>query len=337
VIRSFVGNPSKIDSDTRTLLVNEGVLAGNDGKFVERNIPERHPEYLAGVANGTITPNTSGGTSVQSQASRTPQRRPSQTQTQQAVFQPNQGNSAAPETELAANSEDDSEALRRFEQGLDDRLRRVEGQRPGPASTRTAQTTRRQASRADSSGRILDRNQTTDFIPSQPDVAPTQISGAGSAVAALVPEARLGQDTSRRGLADRQRNEALANMNGARMNPSATDEVGRSPASADGQFQPESALTLNVDSNANLERVLTSNESLRTLIQEQKPFRFKLNDSLFDVQFNNGSYTVSFRSGDNKGRTIANQLQGIFNNTLRRSPSADRNATLENLGNTLRN
>ncbi len=338
VLRAFVGNPQGLPEQTKQVLIAEGILPQSNGQFVERpEIPERQPEYLAGVANGTITPNA-GGSTVQSQASRTPPRRPSQSQTQAQVFQPGQGNSAVPETQLAENSEGDAEALRRFEEGLDERLRRVEGQQTTNNNRRT-QTTQRPASRGASSGRTSDRSQTANFIPSQQAEVPTQITGGGSTVAAaaVVPEARLGQDTSRRGLADRQRNEALANMNGARINPSVTAEAGRSPANAEGTFQPESSLTLNIDSNANLERVLTSNENLRALIQEQKPFRFRLNNSVFDVRFSNGSYTVAFRSGGNNGQTLASTLQGIFNNSLRRSPSADRNATLQDLNNTVRN
>ncbi len=334
VLRALVGTPKDISQEVRRNLVEQGILPQSNGQFVERpQIPERQPEYLAGVANGTITPNVSGSPSTQSQASNSP-RRNTQAQAQPQLAQPGQGNSAVSETQIAANSEDDSETLRRFEQGLDDRLRRVEGQQPRGAA-RSAQPARRQASRPDSSSRTNDRTQSAEFIPTQTD-APSQISGVVSPATA-VAEARLGQDTSRRGLADRQRNDALASMNGARTNPSATSEAGRNPASEEVPFRPEASLTLNIESGANLERVLASNENLKALIQEQRPFRFRLNNNVFDVQFKNGSYSVSFRSGANSGRTFATTLQDLFNNSMRRSPSADRNATLEGLGNTLRN
>lgn len=337
ILRSMVGNPTNLSASTKTVLIAEGILPQSNGQFVERpQIPERQPEYLAGVANGTITPNAGTTTSASAATSRT--RRPTQTQAQ--VFQPNQGNAAVSEAQLADTSEDDQEALRRFEQGLDDRLRRIESQRPVAvsATTRTNQPNRRQASRPDSSGRTNNRSQSAEIIsvpqaPATPEFTDATTAGTTGAL----PEARLGEDPGRRTLAERQRNAALANMSGARANPAANAEAGRGPASVDESFRPESALTLNISPNANLEQVLTNNRTLQTLIQEQRPFRFRLNNNLFDVQFNNGVYTVAFRSGDNRGRDVASRLQSIFNNSLRRAPSADRNATLEGLGNTLRN
>ncbi len=334
LVGAFVSSNSNIPANTREILIREGILPQSNGQFVERpQIPERQPEYLAGVANGTITPNVSGSSAAQSQASNSP-RRNSQSQAQTQVFQPGQGNSAVSETQIAANSEDDSEALRRFEQGLDDRLRRVEGQQ-STGTARSAQPARRPASRPDSSSRTNDQTQSAEFIPSQTD-APTQISGVSAVAPSAVSEARLGQDTSRRGLASRQKNTALEEMD-RKNNPVASSETGSNSTSEEVPFRPEASLTLNIESGANLERVLASNESLKSLIQEQKPFRFKLNNNVFNVQFINGKYTVSFHSGANSGRTVATTLEGIFNNSMGRSPSADRNATLEGLGNTLRN
>jgi len=341
VFRSLVGTPQGLAPKTREVLVAEGILPQANGQFVERpQIPERQPEYLAGVANGTITPNN-GPSPVQAQATANRNQRQQQPQPQQATFQPQQGGTAIPEQVAAQTSEDDTEGLERFQEGLEERRRRAENQQTPAQARRDGQTNRRIASRPEKSDRTSERILDSEFVPQAPIPSGGQVFN-GALPAAVPGQASLGKDTSRRGLAERQRNAALADMSGARSNPSARPDAGRNPASTDGQASAEStvALTISGDIRANLERVLSGRETdeagLRALIEGRRTFRFELNNSIFDVQFNNGAYTV-IPATNSVGRT----LQDVFNDSLRtipeRSPAAQRTATLPNLNRNLQN
>ena len=345
LLRSFITNSPQIPASTREVLVREGILPQANGQFVERpEVPERKSDYLANVSNGTITPNTNS-TPVPVQAATTSNRNRQQQSSQATIFQPQNGSTAIPEQQVAANTaDDDSEALRNFQDGLEERRRRAASVQPTNQTNRPiAQSNRRTASREDSSERNSVLSSAAEFAPTQQVGSPGQVFNNGLP-APTQGHASLGRDTSRRGLAERQRNAALADMSGARSNPTALAGTGRGPASVDGQQvsgDATVALTIAGDIRANLERVLNSDGSdganLRSMIQNKRPFKFELNNSLFDVQINNGTYSVSFRSGDNsRGPTLASTLQGLFNNSLR-SPSSDRNATLGDLQNTVRN
>lgn len=345
VFRSMVGNPQGISPQTRDVLIAEGIIPQANGQFVEREVPrERQPEYLAGVADGSITPSSTSSTTppVLAQAPINRQQRPQQ-QAQPAIFQPQVANSAAPETQVAANTtDDDQDDLRRFQDGLEERRRRAEGtQENRIRPQQQAQTNRRAVSRQDSSERSENSLPTADIAPiAQPQA---QAQAFNNAVPNSTPgTASLGRDTSRRGLADRQRQAALADMD-RKNQPQASGEAGRSPASVEGQqtnSESKVALTISGDIRANLERVLQSSGAdgvnLRSLIQNKRTFKFELNNSIFDVQFNNNGYVVRPSSNPN-----ARTLQEVFNDSLRtiseRTPANQRTATLPDLNRDLEN
>ncbi|MFL5783330.1 MAG: hypothetical protein ACJ76H_01890, partial [Bacteriovoracaceae bacterium] len=331
VLRAFISNPTNLSQNSRNILIAEGILPQADGKFAEKpEIPERKPDYLANVANGTINPNSGAQTQSASLAAPSSSTR-SQQRSQQAAIQPNYSNSATNDTELAQADTDDQEALRKFQNGLDDRLKRIENQTTNLAEqqpTKSApKTIPRGASRSFSSGSTNDQLQAVSGIP-----APVTASLDSPSVA--VPQgstsaggASLDKDNSRQTRAEVQANEARAQMFGARTNPSATGggaslndkDVQRSPAST--QSVSTVALTINGDIRTNIEQVLNGTSAngsdLRSLVQSKQPFLFELNNSVFDVQFNNGSYSVVYRSGNNSGASLASTLQSLFNNSLR--------------------
>jgi hypothetical protein len=202
------------------------------------------------------------------------------------------------------------------------------------------------ASRPVSSGRSFQNSPSNDYLPSQPQIPSAQIAAASASASSDIADAKLAPDTSRRTRADLQKNEALANMNGAKNNPSATgvSGAGRNPASEQATSNTDAdstvAITISGDIKSKLEQVLNGSdrngENLRSLIQNHQPFKFQLNNSLFDVQFNNGTYTVAYRSGDNsRGPELASTLEGIFNKTVK--VTAERSNTLQDLQNTIRN
>lgn len=343
VLERLIGDTSSVTGSTKEILIAEGIIPQANGQFVEREVPrERQPEYLAGVADGSITPSSTTTPPVLAQTPINRQQRPQQ-QVQPATFQPQVANSAAPETQVAANTtDDDQDDLRRFQDGLEERRRRAEGsQENRTRPQQQAQTNRRAVSRQDSSERSENSLPTADIAPiAQPQA---QAQAFNNAVPNSTPgTASLGRDTSRRGLADRQRQAALADMD-RKNQPQASGEAGRSPASVEGQqtnSESKVALTISGDIRANLERVLQSSGAdgvnLRSLIQNKRTFKFELNNSIFDVQFNNNGYVVRPSSNPN-----ARTLQEVFNDSLRtiseRTPANQRTATLPDLNRDLEN
>lgn len=342
VIRSLIGS-GDISSQAREVLVAEGILPQPNGQFAERPTPpERDSGYLAGVADGSITPNT-GSTQL---AARSPQRQqPTQPQAQQqAVFQPQTqiaasgaGNSAI----QPSSDEDDSEASRSVFNDLEQRRLR------GQTSDQVANAPQRQTTQPRRSGNP-DAN-LPQVSPAAVASAPIPAGGNGFVAPTFAPqnptEARLDRDPSAQTRAQRDRNAALADMQGARNNPSAAVGGGRNPASTDGQAgvvgDQTVAITLTGDIRANLERVLSGSDAngadLRNKIRDQVPFRFQLNNQMFDVQFNNGTCVVTSRGSDSRNAELARTLQGVFNSSIRTGRStASRNTTLPALRDNLR-
>ena len=341
VLRSLIGDPAGVTPEARPILVQAGIIPQENGQLVERPAPpERQPDYLTNVANGTITPSTGGSQTTSATTNRRPPNRP---QGQAQLAQPGPQAAAQPETQLAGADTSDEE--RRFQEGLDERLRRVEGQQDSSTTQQPPQQARRAASRVDSSTRNPIRQPASDSIlPGPTPVQADIVNPDRTTPTPQVSDATLAPDSSRQTRAQRQANEARAQMAGARSNPSATTEGGpTTPTSADGSTTAESvALTISGDIPANLEQVLRGSDSrgsgLRSLIEARRPFRFQLNNSLFDVRITNGVYSVAYRSGDDSQRALASTLQTLFNNSIRntdRTPA--RNTTLEALQNTVRN
>ena len=340
VLGSLIGSGT-IEPRTREVLVSAGILPNAQGQLAQQPaIPERHPDYLTNVANGTINPNTGAPTTPTTQtAARTPTRNGSQNQN----FQGSQPGSAAVEPQTSADAANPNE-LRDFEDSLRDRLRRAEAQNAANTAATTATRTTsvpRSPSRSDTSGRSPQTTQpttTSGFVPSADVPAPSiGPSSPSTTTAPSVSSANLGNDNSRQTRAQRQANAALADMAGARgVNPTTTAPVaGRGPASVDGAtVSPNGvvSLTINGDVRANIEKVLDS-QNIVSLIQRQQPFQFQLNNSLFDVRYTNGAYSVVYRSGDaSVGPSVATDLQRVFNSSL-----SARTSKLTDLQNTVRN
>lgn len=347
VLRSFIGDQvsSSLPTETRQVLVAEGILPLANGQFVERpQPPERDQNYLSGVANGTIIPNNGGIQSQLANSGATPQRQAPQSQ--QAVFQPTTQTQATTATTQAVTDDDDSEASRAVFNDLEARrLREQAASRVQPQSQTQAQPTRTPV-RGGGTTSTPTPTTTTAAVPQNFDPAPSAVVPAAP-IAPSAPTASLGRDTSAQTRSERDRNAALSRMSGAVNNPfAATPEGGRGPASTTGATSPEDqtvAITLSDVSRANLERVLngsdSSGENLRNKIRSQSPFLFQLNNSVFDVQFTNGSCVVTSRSGDNRSSELATTLQGLFNTSLRSNAgrsTAGRNETLKTLRENLR-
>ena len=323
ILRSMVGNNANLSPTTKTVLIAEGILPQTNGQFVDRPTPpERQPEYLANVASGTITPNTSSA--IAGNSTSTSNNRPNRPQgAQPALAQPNpQAATASADTQLAAASTDD-EDMDRFQAGLDARLRRAEGI-TDPTQTQLQSQLNRPRTTSVNSGRPQIRQggsfiPTNAVVPAQADSVIPQFIAPGVPSA---PDASLAPDASRQNRAERQASEARAQMLGARTNPAASGEAGRSPASVEGSNPADSivALTISGDISANLEQVLrgldTRGSDLRSLIEARRPFKFQLNNSLFDVRIKNGVYQVVYRSGDENQRSLASTLQTLFNNSI---------------------
>jgi hypothetical protein len=345
VLQALIGNPETIAPKARDILIAEGILPQTNGQFVERSTPpERQPDYLANVANGTITPKTETQIAASTAAS-TNRKQPNRPQGQAQINAPAPSTAAAQtETQLAANTADDAD-LRRFQGELDERLKRIEGEQvPGINNQQKPQQPRRVVSQAVNSDRTINSQISAGFIPTSAPVQGDVVNPNQAAPISSGEKANLAPDTSRQTLAQRQANEARAQMHGARSNPAANAEAGRTPASLEGIPSSDStvALTINGDITANLEQVLKSSEGkgsdLRSLIEARRPFLFQLNDSVFDVQVKNGVYVVAYRSGDSSKRALTSTLQSLFNNSIRNTAVVPaRSTTLEALKNTVRN
>ncbi|MES2526952.1 MAG: hypothetical protein V4598_07680 [Bdellovibrionota bacterium] len=341
VIRSLIGDGAGVTTQSREVLVQAGILPQANGQLVERPVPpERQPEYLANVANGTVNPSAptpTDGTQTN--------RRPGQQQRAQLQNPNPQGGQTAvqPVADNQLASADDTE-LQRFQDGLDDRLRRIEGQTPTP--TPTPQVRRQVAARQDNSVRNRPQSGTiaSGALPTTPTPVDTMIPDRTAPSPSPAGDARLAADNSRQTLAQRQANAARAEM-ALKNGGGGTVDGSRGPASAEGPTPTEAstvAITINGDIPANLEQVLRGTGSqgsdLRSLLGAKRPFTFQLNNSLFDVRITNGVYSVAYRSGDNSQRALASTLQTLFNNSIRsseRTPARD--TTLEALQNTVRN
>lgn len=331
VLGSMISDGPGLSPEARQVLIAEGIIPQANGEFVERpEIPERRPDYLSNVANGTITPAGAQTAATTTQPPARPQRtQQPQTTAQPAVFQPQ----AAANSDVTPDStRDDIDALRDFEERLGRRLTdaeraaalaeaRTQPQRPAP-SDRGRRDTRAQDSRTPGPA-FTSVPQPQAFSSGSVDPQTVQPPQAG--------DATLDRDPNRRTLADAQRNAALAAMD-AKNRPQGGGVSGaqRGPASTgddtQGSTSPDStvALTISGDIRQNLEQVITGSDAsganLRALLRSQAPFRFQLNNSLFDVQFINNAYVVTFRSGnDPRGSQMALTLQNVFNNSARRS------------------
>ncbi len=59
LLRAMIGNPKDITPETRKILVSQGILPKDDGKFVEQpKVPEREPDYFKNVASSQSSQKT---------------------------------------------------------------------------------------------------------------------------------------------------------------------------------------------------------------------------------------------------------------------------------------
>lgn len=348
LLRSIVSQNIKLPQDTRTTLVREGILPQANGQFVERpNPPERQPDYLANVASGAIIPNTGTSPNPQSAgaAPRRPAPGPSQGGQQQAVFQPQgQAAGAIAPSESGDLAEDINNSLRDFQRNLDERLARAQTETPRPSGAPQPQAGRRTATRTPPDRAPV---APTASLPNTTYDSPSADFTSPQPQAPAVADAALDNDPRAAGRQSRdQRNAALSQMSGARANPFASGGgTSRTPAGSGDQAAAgggSSSVTLNLsgDIPQGLEQVLNGNDqsgaNLRQLVQNRSPFRFELNDMIYDVRFNGQSYVVTFVSGNRgQGATLASRVQSIFNNSLARSPAQERNNRLRDLQNTV--
>lgn len=354
ILKAIVGNPRNITPTSRKVLEAEGILPQANGKFVERpDVPERKPEYLADVANGTITPNTESSASSAAPIPNSNRAQKTQNQSQLASLQPLQGgnSTAAPEKVAENTAEDDSEDLRRFQEGLKERLDRAEGDAAeGNKNSKVGKAKRVPASKLESPEGIVNPSALAAIAAPAPtaDTSSEQTLNAPAA-APVGGKASLGPETGRQALANKQKNSALGDMSGAKSNPFAKASAGSDPLSGDGivnSAESTVALTLSGDIQTSLKQILESKDTqganLRSLIEKGRPFKFELNNSVFNVQFENETVNVVFRSGDpSVGPKLAATLQSVFNTTVKRSSDqtaiSQRNAKLGDLKNAVGN
>lgn len=341
VLQALIGNPATISPRAKEVLIAEGIIPQANGQLVERpSVPERQPDYLANVANGTITPDNGGGRTVSPQPGNRTRQGGSQTAQQAQLAQPQGSSVAQADQQSAVTDEDDSIDEEEVERDLRDRLRRAseqQGQNGPQPQSRPRQ--RRMAGRSDSS----DQNRLPASLPTAPgQIAPQAptVSGGSAPAAPTTRDAALAPDTSAQTRSQKQMNAALANMNGV-IDGGSGDAAGTTGPATDGSSQPGSstvALTISGDIRTNLQRMLTGSdtnaENLRELLRQQRPFVIQLNNSVFDVQYVNGTFTVSARSREST--SIASTLQGVFNESGRNLPPSRTN-TLNQLQQTVRN
>lgn len=355
LLREFIGNSQPTQPEVRKVLIAEGILPQADGKFVERpDVPERKPEYLAGVANGTITPNTESSSSASAAASNSNSRGPQKRQgnSQLASIQPLQsGSAAAPEKVAENTSNDDSEDLRRFQDGLDERLSRAEGEIAEVNNNpKAGKVKRTPASKIESPQGIVNPSELAAVgVPAQTATASSEQTFNLAPAAPVGGKASLGGPGNSQALAQKQKNSALSEMSGAKSNPFAKVNAGSDVVNGEGKSgssESAVALTLSGDIQTGLKKILESKDTeganLRSLIEKGRPFKFELNNSVFNVQFEDGTCNVSFRSGDpSVGRELASTLQSVFNTTVKRSSNqaavSQRNAKLGDLKNAVGN
>lgn len=328
LLRSFVGDPKKLDPETKKVLQDQGVIPQDNGKFIATpDIPERSPSYFDKVAQdlGKSAPQKS--TSTQTQAARV--QSPDQGQNAANSNQADAG-SYSPSTAASNDSTKSTDDYDKQMSDINNEIARRLAEQNGSTSAKRSPSEVREAVKKvyNDKGKPLDPAQEDSVVnnfmnqgATTAQVAPTQNNSQGPTntyQAKLTPGKT--PDQVRR---EAQERDALSGMQGAQ---SAT----RSPASV--SADPEDTFMSKVTVNASEEKVQlrledilndkikksdADGQMLKTLVQNKRDFILEINNLSFKIIFDKvtNNFKVTSSTGDSaQSEKIRPQLEKFLKN-----------------------
>lgn len=329
LLRSMIGSPKEIPTETRTVLVTQGILPKNDqGEFIAQpEVPERRPGFfnqLASNSNKSTTKNAaiaSASKATSSEVSKAQRTRDSEYSTNYVTPEMPQISSSNYSSLIDGNSE-----LAEINKEI---MRRLSQKSPRQAQASPPPT----KARARKIAREVARERNFNLTPDQEMALAENFMGNQSGFPAIAKEDRAALDpgeNEREKWQKEQKLKALSGMQGAQQTAAgrgiasvASEEEGPDA----NQEKKLSTVALNISEDKiklNLSDVLNDkilkNDSegqlLKVFLQNKKDFILQVNENSFRVNFHkaSNSFKIHFDSGDSQeAQRIKPQLERFFN------------------------
>lgn len=311
LLRSMIGDTTKLDIKTKQILIAEGIIPREDGKLNEKpEIPESQEEFFAKLPSQQITHGGPGKTKPNSTSN--------MASSQQARTQPSTDNYAAnslannnSSTAPAGDMNDISDLVRGSTEDLkdiQDEIKRRLGALPQnkPATLNDAKKIARDTFK--NKGRKITPYQEQALAermlqPEVPNsVSPVAIDNSPSRTAVSDTDTQL--EKWKKG----QKDAALMGMQGAQKVLAAND-AGRAPASVEAKPKDLTKVALNIaeDPRVKLSDIFASKidqndpetQLLKVLLKNKNNFLLQVKDMNFKIIFDNkNNFNVLFESGD---------------------------------------
>jgi hypothetical protein len=303
LLRSMIGDTSRIDKETREILISQGIISKHDGSFVEQpNIPERRPEVYAKVQS--TTPGKSSTVARVNPASISNYSSSPSTSFSHSTV------NTRPENETKFEIPDFSGSSRELEE-IQKEIRRRLSSLPNkhPASTSEAKKIVRDSFNSVGQRSTPFQEATLAHKMMQPIQEDSLVNRTVSQ-AALPNRAHISDTKSEaQKLKEAKMDEALSQMYGAQQTPS--KDILNSPASQETKAKELSKVALNLadDPRVTLSEVFKDKYDrndpetrlLKVLLRSQSNFILQVNEMNFKVVFNdNKSFNILLESGDKK-------------------------------------
>ena len=341
LLKSFIGTSSKIDTNTKTILISRGIIPDSSGKLVEQPRRPERSRNLAAIENGnsvqtlqpaqqTLPQRTAAAFSAPHQPRNTASASPTQ-QTTQNVSQTDSPNLDS----LSRSISDSREQLAKINENILNRLSKPNA--PQAVSREDFRQMTREAYKEQN--RPLPAAEEDQFVnnyfPQQQLGQATQFTQGRQAQF----EKPTSPEQLKRNLREKQRNEALAKFAAVRDGQSsgAADEAApqRGLASEKTGSSSSADIAINLpEGSTRLSEVITPQlPDIKKMMAKGEDFTFKIhqssNDSVFKIiKHGPNKFDVVFLSGDEKKASLyRTELQNILDNlAVRASREALRNA-----------
>jgi hypothetical protein len=309
LLRAMIGDTSKIDVETKRILIAEGILPKEDGKFVEQpEMKETQQEFFSKLPAQKINPwpgQTKTSTNLASSQSAIPQSSTS-----------NFSNNSASTTNSsvsAGNMDDISDLVRGSTEdikNIQDEIKRRLGNLPStkPATIEDAKKIARDSFK--NKGRKITPYQEQALADRmlQPQAPNSSAPTFGSNVNSNSPSVS-NTNTQAEKWRNGQKDKALMGMQGAQQVLATDASIGRSPASTEATPKEMTKVALNIaeDPKVKLSDLFSNKidqndpetQLLKVLLKNQNNFLLQIKGMNFKVVFNqNNHFNVLLESGD---------------------------------------
>jgi hypothetical protein len=333
LLRSMLGDMSKLDTDTKSILINEGILPREDGTLVPQpDIQERKPDFLAKQAaqSPTIKSITSGSLA-------SPQNSRSQASNEDSY----QNDYATPSASYATTSHNDSitdptnqvrEQSDSLEKVQNEIRKRLSGMNSKPTSLSDAKKIARDASR--SLNRQLTPAQEAALADSMMNSNPRSAfnqAGSSSAGSTASSPGMSDTDTLQQKWEKGRMNAALKDMSGAQkaLAKDSPLAVASKDAAAPAEMTKvalnladDPRVTLSENFNKKLDQNDPETQLIKVLLRSKNSFLLQVKAMNFKIVFNDKSgFNVLLESGDKKeAERIRPQLEMFLKKISTTSP-----------------